>query len=148
MLASFFVAEQAATARNGVMENRASITDLIGPILIGLTLTATLALAGCGEDSGSGPAYDPSCPLCEPEDFEDHVLHSCPIYYTWNGLFESWTSCDNAWTPVENQPVFTNLADCLIAKGHLQDENGTYWDNSQDDKDSGYALKLFCFNAN
>ena len=48
-------------------------------------------------------------------------------------------------TPVTNQPVFTNLNDCLIAKGHLLDENGTYWDNSQEDKDRGYAWKLFCF---
>ncbi len=86
----------------------------------------------CGGDSG--PEYDANCPLCEPEDFEDHVLHSCPIYYRWNGLFYSWTSCDNAWAPVANQPVFTNLNDCLIAKGHLLDENGTYWDNSQEDK--------------
>lgn len=54
---------------------------------------------------------------------------------------------DNAWQPVANQPVFTNLNDCLIAKGHLQDENSTYWDNSQEDKDRGYAWKLFCFNA-
>jgi hypothetical protein len=35
-----------------------------------------------------------------------------------------------------------------MAKGHLLDENGTYWDNSQEDKDRGYAWKLFCFNAN
>ena len=35
----------------------------------------------------------------------------------------------------------------LIAKGHLQDEDTLYWDNSQADRDRGYAWKLFCFNA-
>ena len=99
------------------MENIAIENRVTRPILIGLMLTLVLALAGCGGDSG--PEYDPNCPLCEPEDFQDHILHSCVIYYTWNGISNSWTSCDNAWTPVENQPVFTNLSDCLIAKGHL-----------------------------
>ncbi len=127
------------------MENIAIENRVTRLILIGLMLTLVLALAGCGGDSG--PEYDPNCPLCEPEDFQDHILHSCVIYYTWNGLVNSWTSCDNAWTPVENQPVFTNLSDCLIAKGHLQDENTTYWDNSQEDKDRGYAWKLFCFHV-
>ncbi len=127
------------------MENVAVENRVTRPILIGLMLTLVLALAGCGGDSG--PEYDPNCPLCEPEDFQDHILHSCLIYYRWNGLFNSWTSCDNAWTPVENQPVFTNLSDCLIAKGHLQDQNTTYWDNSQEDKDRGYAWKLFCFDV-
>jgi hypothetical protein len=128
------------------MENRASNACIARSIFVGMISAVVLALAGCGGDSG--PAYDPKCPLCEPEDFEDHILQSCPIYYRWDGLFYSWTSCDNAWAPVENQPVFTSLGDCLIAKGHLQDENGTYWDNSQDDKNRGYAWKLFCFNAN
>ncbi len=53
-------------------------------ILTGLILTLLLALTACG-GGDSGPKYDPSCPLCEPEDFEDHVLMSCPIYYRWNG---------------------------------------------------------------
>jgi len=47
--------------------------------------------------------------------------------------------------PVANQPVFTSLNDCLIAQGHLLDENDAYWDNSQQDKDRGYAWELFCF---
>ena len=113
-------------------------------LLIGLALM--VSLAGCG-GGDSGPDYDPNCPLCEPEDYTDHILHSCVIYYRWNGWWYSWTACDNAWQPVANQPVFTNLNDCLIAKGHLQDENGTYWDNSEADKNRGYAWKLFCFNA-
>ena len=115
-------------------------------LFIGLALALLLSLAGCG-GGDSGPDYDPNCPFCEPEDFEDHILHSCLIAYRWNGLSNSWTACDNAWKPVSNQPVFTNLNDCLIAKGHLQDEDTLYWDNSQADKDRGYAWKLFCFNA-
>lgn len=109
-------------------------------------LTLFLATAGC-ESGDSGPAYDPNCPLCEPSDFGDHILHSCPIYYRWNGLFNSWTSCDNAWTPVADQPVFTSLEDCQIAKRILVSESSTYWDNSKEDRDRGYAWKLFCFNA-
>ena len=112
----------------------------------GILLALILAITGC-ESGDSGPAYDPNCPLCEPSDFGDHILYSCPIYYRWNGLFYYWTSCDNAWTPVANQPVFTSLEDCQIAKRILIGQNGTYWDNSQDNKDRGYAWKLFCFNA-
>ena len=62
-------------------------------------------------------------------------------------LANSWTSCDKNWTLVANQPVFTGLWDCLTAKGRLLDENSVYWDNSQEDKNRGYAKKLFCFNA-
>ena len=98
---------------------------------------------GCGGDSG--PAYDPNCPLCEPEGFEDHTLQSCQIHYEWNGVFYYWTNCETGWMPVANQPVFTSLNDCLIAQGHLLDENDAYWDNSQQDKDRGYAWELFCF---
>ncbi len=129
------------------MEIKAMETRVTRSVLIGMLLTLLLALAGCG-GGDSGPEYDPNCPLgCDPQDFGDHILHSCPIYYRWNGLFISWTACDNAWTPVANQPVFTSLNDCLIAKGHLQDTDTLYWDNSQEDKDRGYALKLFCFAA-
>ena len=112
----------------------------------GMFLILVLMTASCGSGD-SGPAYDPNCPLCEPSDYGDHILHSCPIYYRWNGLYYSWTSCDNAWTPVADQPVFTSLEDCQIAKRILINQNGTYWDNSQEDKDRGYAWKLFCFNA-
>ena len=60
-------------------------------LLIGLALTLLLSLAGCG-GGDSGPDYDPNCPFCEPEDFEDHILHSCLIAYRWNGLSNSWTA--------------------------------------------------------
>ena len=127
------------------MEKRASNTGIARSTLIGMVSIVVLALAGCGGDSG--PAYDPNCPLCEPEDFEDHILQSCQIHYEWNGLFYYWTNCETGWTPVANQPVFTSLNDCSIAKGHLLDENDAYWDNSQEDKDRGFAWELFCFAA-
>ena len=127
------------------MENHTVRTRDTGAILVGLMLALLLILTGCSDDSG--PEFDPKCFLCEPEVFEDHVLKSCPIYYRWNGLYVSWTACDNQWTLVANQPVFTDLWDCLIAKGHLLDEYSIYWDNTQEDKDRGYAKKLFCFNA-
>jgi len=126
------------------MEIKGMETRTSRPILIGLLLFAALLGAACG---GGGGGDDFDCFLCEPEDFTDHILASCQIYYRWNGLFNSWTSCDNEWTPVANQPVFTNLNDCLIAKGLLLDSDPVYFDNTQEDKDRGYALDLFCFEA-
>ena len=121
---------------------KATETRTNRPILMGLLLLSALVITACG-----GGGDDVDCFLCEPQDFTDHVLASCPIYYRWNGLFNSWTSCDNEWTPVSNQPVFTSLNDCLIAKGLLLDSDPLYWDNTQEDTDRGYALKLFCFEA-
>jgi len=127
-----------------VMENTTKTANAAKIFSTAVVLTLLLALTGCESED----TFPNDCFLCEPEDFEDHVLKVCPIYYRWNGWFNSWTACDNNWTPVANQPVFTSLNDCLIAKGHLIDENETYYDNSQEDKDRGVAWKLFCFNAN
>ena len=75
------------------MENHTVRTRDTGAILVGLMLALLLILTGCSDDSG--PEFDPKCFLCEPEDFEDHVLKSLPIYYRWKGLFVSWLACAN-----------------------------------------------------
>jgi len=71
----------------------------------------------------------------------DYLMNQCTVYYDlW------WSDCRTTeeWSLRPNQPVFTALNDCLIAKGHEQDEDSTVWDDSQEDRDRGWAMLVVC----
>ncbi len=103
-------------------------------LLVGLLL----AVAACGDDSGGSGPEDPDL-----YNVGDYLMSQCTVYYNVPG---GWTDCRTAeeWSLRPNQPVFTALNDCLIAKGHEQDEDSTVWDDSQEDRDRGWALLIVC----
>jgi hypothetical protein len=104
-----------------------------------LLFSLLLALAACGDENGSGSGKE------EPDLFNvgDYVMMQCTVYYNFPG---GWTDCRDAdlWSLRPNQPVFTALSDCLIAKGHEQDEDPTVWDDTQEDRDRGWATLIVC----
>ena len=99
-----------------------------------------LALVGCGDEGGkdSDPAED--SPF---RNNGDYTLVQCTVYYD---QFQGWEHCglSDPLTVRANQPVFTALNDCLIAKGHEQDNDPLILDDSQEDRDRGFAHELFC----
>ncbi len=100
---------------------------------------ALLAMAACGDESDKSKAAE------TPDLFNvgDYVMNQCTIYYD---RFNGWSQCRDAkqWSLRPNQPVFTALNDCLIAKGHEQDNDPVIWDDSQEDRDRGYADLVIC----
>jgi len=120
------------------MENTAIETSVARPILIGLLLVMALLITACGGGSGgSGPAP----PILPPSDY---VMWDCGKVYRWNGLWWEWKCPEGGWGIRANQPVFTSLMDCQTAIGILQDTDPVILDNSQEDRDRGYAVDLFC----
>jgi hypothetical protein len=101
-------------------------------LLVGLLL----AITACGDDSGGSGPEDPDL-----YNVGDYLMNQCTVYHDlW------WSDCRTAeeWSLRPNQPVFTALNDCLIAKGHEQDEDSTVWDDSQEDRDRGWAMLVVC----
>ena len=106
-----------------------------------LLMSLLLALVACGDDSGNGSGPE------EPDPFNvgDYVMLQCTIRHNVPGARE-WTECrtEEEWSLRPNQPVYTALNDCLIAKGHEQDDDPTVWDDSQEDRDRGWAVLVIC----
>jgi hypothetical protein len=119
------------------MENRAQETRSLRLLLSGLLLITILLVTACGD--GGDPAGPP------PEPLQDYVMWSCLKVYRWNGLFNQWNCIDDSWRIVSNQPVFTSRSDCLTAVGIEQDNDPVTYDNSEEDRDRGYAYDLWCF---
>ena len=103
-----------------------------------LLLSILLTLVACGDENGNDSKAE------EPDLFNlgDYVMMQCTVYYDFLG----WTDCRDAdlWSMRSNQPVFTALSDCLTAKGHEQDEDPTAWDDTQEDRDRGWATLIVC----
>jgi hypothetical protein len=98
-------------------------------ILIGLAF----ALAACGGGGTEGE---------DPPPNNDSTMVQCTIHF--DGFF--WGRCpdDSSISFRANQPVFTSLEDCLIAK-EIEIINDPYaWDDSQEDRDRGWADQLYC----
>ncbi len=119
------------------MGNKTIWTHKNNLLLTGLLLAMVACSGGGGGDSGSAEAP----PLLTPGDY---VMLQCTIFYT--ALPPEWSICKDAdlFSNRANQPVFTALNDCLMAKGIEQDNDPTVWDDSQEDRDRGWADMLFC----
>ncbi len=117
------------------MDNKTIWTHINNLVLTGLLL----AMVACGDGGGDGPGPE------EPDLFNvgDYLMTQCTVYYD---MFQGWSECRTAeeWSLRPNQPVFTALNDCLIAKGHEQDNDPTVWDDTQEDRDRGWALLVIC----
>jgi hypothetical protein len=117
------------------MENRTRKTRSSRQIQFGLLLATILLITACGDGGDSaGP----------PEPQDDYVMWSCQKVYRWNGLFNQWNCIEDSWRVVSNQPVFTSRSDCLTAVGIEQDADPDIYDNSQEDRDRGFAYDLWC----
>jgi hypothetical protein len=94
----------------------------------------------CGGHSCTKPANNPP-PLASNE----YRMVQCKIYYD----IAFWGHCpsnsDLSWR--ENQPVFTALMDCQTAIGFEQQNDPLVWDDSQADRDRGWAIQLYCAGA-
>jgi len=97
-----------------------------------------LAVAACGDESDDSDSEGPDLYV-----IGDYVMNQCTVYY--DALW-GWSECRDVkeWSLRPNQPVFTALNDCLIAKGHEQDNDPTVWDDSQEDRDRGWAVLVVC----
>jgi hypothetical protein len=106
-----------------------------------LVLFATLSLlsaCGGGGDSGSAPAAMQ----------QDYRMWKCTIYRRTEGLtgLQYWSSCpDGNWRLKADQPVFTNLSDCEDAIRVQKSSDTVIYDNSDEDRARGWAVKLLCF---
>ncbi len=102
-------------------------------------MSLLLALVACGDDSGGDSGKEEPNLLV----VGDYVMTQCTVYYQFVG---GWSECRDAaeWSSTPNQPVFTALNDCLVAKGQKQDLDATVWDDTQEDRDRGWAVLLIC----
>jgi len=104
--------------------------------LVGLVLI----LVGCGDEGGENSEPVEESPFSNNGTY---TLVQCTVYY-WD--YQGWQHCGllDQLTVRANQPVFTALNDCLIAKGHEQDNDPLVLDDSQEDRDRGWADELYC----
>ena len=91
----------------------------------------------CGGHSCTKPADNPP-----PPGSNDYRMVQCQIFYS-SGF---WGHCpsDNDLSFRENQPIFTALMDCQTAIGFEQQNDPVVWDDSQADRDRGWAIQLYC----
>ena len=104
-----------------------------------LLISLLLTLVACGDERETASEEE------GPDLFNvgDYVVMQCSVFYRCPG---GWTECRDAdlWSMRANLPVFTALNDCLVAKGHEQDEDPSVWDDTQEDRDRGWADLIVC----
>ena len=110
-----------------------------------LVLFAMLSLlSACGgggsDDTGSGT---PGTAV-----LQEYRMWKCTIYRRTEGLtgLQYWSSCPNEnWRLKADQPVFTSISDCEDAIRVLKGSDAVIYNNSEEDRARGWAVKLLCF---
>jgi N-acetylneuraminic acid mutarotase len=111
--------------------------------IVWLALILTMTACGGGDSgngggSGSGSKKQPQI---------EHQMFRCTIHRRFDGLtgLGYWTSCPNDnWNLKSGQPLFAKDADCWAAVDSLKKSDPEVYDNSQADRDRGWAQKLWC----
>jgi hypothetical protein len=119
-----------------VMERRATETHGIKLIINGLVLATALLVTACGGGGGGGE-------IIEPPVMKQYRMVQCDIDYLGG---ERWGVCDYGHTLElrPNQPVFTAESDCLIAIEIEIKNDPEVWDDSEEDRQRGWAYWLDC----
>ena len=94
----------------------------------------------CGGHSCTKPADNPP-PLGDNE----YKMVQCEVSY--DGFF--WGRCPSSFdlSSRQNQPIFTALMDCQTAMGYEQQNDSLVLDDSQEDRNRGWAIELYCAGA-
>lgn len=96
------------------------------------------ACGGGGSDEGVVPPPEPQV---------NYLIWECAVFYLTDGLtgLQFWGSCPGGnWTPRADQPLFANKAACETAIDLETATNSSIWDNSEQDRLRGWAVKLLC----
>jgi hypothetical protein len=94
-----------------------------------------------GGDSGSGSGSKK-----QPQ--QEYQMFRCTVYRRYEGFtgIGYWTLCpDEIWYLRSGQPLFASDEDCWAAVDALKKSDPGVYDNSKEDRDRGYAQKLWCF---
>ena len=104
-------------------------------------------LAACGGGGGeAGGAAGGGGTATQPR--QGYQMWKCTIYRRVDGFtgIEFWSKWPNEnWRLKAGQPVFTSLADCEAAINVLKNSDPVIYDNSKEDRDRRWAIKLLCF---
>lgn len=106
-----------------------------------LILAILPVFAACGGGGGSGGGKTMSTPQVKLQ------IWWCTVYRMTEGLtgLQYWGSCYGSnWDLLANQPVFTSQEDCDAAIRELKNTDPIIYDNSDEDKQRGWAVKLIC----
>ena len=75
-------------------------------------------------------------------------MWKCTNYRRTEGLtgLQYWSTCPNSnWRLKADQPVFTNKSVCEGAIAAEKNSDPVIYNNSDEDRDRGWAVKLWCF---
>ena len=101
-------------------------------------------LSACG-GGGGGSTAGGAAVTTAPQEYR---MWKCTIYRKTDGFtgIQYWGSCpNNNWRLKADQPVFTSKAVCEDAIRTLKVSDPKIYDNSEEDRTRGWAVKLWCF---
>jgi hypothetical protein len=115
-----------------------------------MLLVGLIVLSGCESDDdfkvtcGGHSCIKPAEEIT-PLKSNEYKMVQCEISY--DGFF--WGHCPSnfALSTRPNQPIFTALMDCQTAIGYEQQNDSLVWDDSQEDRNRGWAIELYCASA-
>ncbi|MCH8074057.1 MAG: Ig-like domain-containing protein [Proteobacteria bacterium] len=114
--------------------------------MLAVLLIISACGGGGGSSSGGGGSSSGGGGTIPPQPVQ-YQMWECTIYRQTDGLtgLKFWGSCPGSnWTLRANQPVFGNLEACEAAIQVEKDTDPVVYDNSEEDRNRGWARKLLC----